>query len=90
VGLLQLAKAIAIAVLLGRIILGGTPMGPMTNCRQCGGQISIHAEMCPHCGAPFLYARGSVLFWVVLGAVLSVFAFIVWFAISNGDIPMFK
>jgi hypothetical protein len=57
----------------------------MTTCRQCGGQLSIHAELCPHCGAPFLYARGpSGLFWAVLVVVLIVFALIVWFAIARG------
>jgi uncharacterized OB-fold protein len=65
-------------------------MGAMTKCRQCGGQLSIYAEMCPHCGAPAMYARGSVLHWVVLVVVLCVLAFIGWFAVSQGNIPAFK
>jgi hypothetical protein len=55
-------------------------------CCQCGGKLSIHAEMCPRCGAPFLYARGpSGLFWAVLVVVLIVFALIV--CLRSGNIP---
>jgi len=27
----------------------------LTNCRECGGQVSDTAKMCPHCGAPYPY-----------------------------------
>jgi hypothetical protein len=48
-------------------------VGKMTTCRQCGGQLSIHAEMCPHCGAAGYYAHGpNTDFWVVLEVVLFV------------------
>jgi hypothetical protein len=46
--------------------------------------------MCPHCGAPALYARGSALVWVVLVLVLSVLAFIGWYTVSTGSLPAFK
>jgi hypothetical protein len=66
-------------------------MGPMTSCRQCGGLLSVHAQMCPHCGAPAMYARGpSGLFWAVLALVLLVFAGLVMFALSQGNVAAIK
>lgn len=28
------------------------PGNSLTQCRECGGQVSNHAPLCPHCGAP--------------------------------------
>jgi hypothetical protein len=47
--------------------------------------------MCPHCGAPALYARGpSGFYWAMLAVVLIVFALIVWFAVAQARIPAIK
>ena len=27
----------------------------LTHCHECGGQISNHAEACPHCGCPVIH-----------------------------------
>lgn len=29
------------------------PSSPLSRCPDCGGKVSIHAPVCPHCGRPF-------------------------------------
>lgn len=55
-----------------------SPLGHLRTCRDCGGQVSIHADACPHCGASFKKRHG--VFFYVFWGVVSLFAtiFILW------------
>lgn len=32
----------------------------LTKCLECGGQVSTHADACPHCGCPVVINNGTV------------------------------
>jgi hypothetical protein len=38
-------------------------------CGECGGEVSDHAESCPHCGAPFRSISWWRVAWVALGII---------------------
>jgi len=41
----------------------------LTNCKECGGQVSKKADKCPHCGAK-LKSGGSGCLWIFLIVVI--------------------
>src|SRR5436190_18171964 len=48
------------------------PVGTLNlrRCPDCGKEVSVHAESCPHCGAPVLkQKRRGVFFFVFWGVV---------------------
>lgn len=51
-------------------------------CKDCGKSISVHAELCPHCGASFKKRHG--VFFYVFWGVVSLFAtvFILWIVLA--------
>lgn len=58
------------------------PLGNLRTCRDCGGQVSVHADNCPHCGASFKKRHG--VFFYVFWGVVSLFAtiFILWILLA--------
>jgi hypothetical protein len=42
----------------------------LRRCADCGGQVSVHAESCPHCGATFIKkVKHGVFFYVFWGVI---------------------
>jgi predicted RNA-binding Zn-ribbon protein involved in translation (DUF1610 family) len=59
-----------------------TPLPPISSpspnlrtCTDCGGKVSVHAEVCPHCGAPFIKRDPDLTHWTP-GRVMLLLIFI--------------
>ena len=65
--------------------------GNLRTCRDCGGDVSVHANACPHCGSSFR-ARHSVfyyVFWGVVSLFVIIFMIGVGLAVVTVGLPAF-
>ena len=46
----------------------------LRKCKDCGKDVSINAEVCPHCGAPFISRKKHGVFFYVFWGVISLMA----------------
>lgn len=54
----------------------------LRRCADCGKEVSVHAELCPHCGAPFVQRRRRGVFFFVFWGVISLMATVVILALG--------
>jgi uncharacterized paraquat-inducible protein A len=66
------------------------PSANLRTCKDCGGKVSVHTEICPHCGAPMIekdpdskhWTTGRVILLIIF--IAAVLATVIFIIVSGG------
>jgi DNA-directed RNA polymerase subunit RPC12/RpoP len=67
-----------------------SPSGNLRFCMDCGGKVSVHAETCPHCGAPMIKKDPDTKHWttgrmiLLIIFIVTVLATLIFIIVSGG------